>query len=84
MKLDGRISVRLDNELIKELDEFCQYHSYWTRSHVIARLIERFLHYSSRNTQFQIINYDVKGNLRKEIRVIEVSEHKDVNYQKPE
>lgn len=84
MKLDGRISVRLDAELIKELDEFCFYHSYWTRSHVIARLIERFLHYSSRNSQFQLINYDVQGNPRREIRFVEVPEHKNITYQKPE
>lgn len=84
MKTNGRISVRLDAELIKELDEFCVYHSYWTRSHVVVRLIERFLHNSSRNTQFSLIKYDDKNNLNKEIRFVEVPEHKDVTYQKPE
>lgn len=84
MKQNGRISVRLDNDLIKELDEFCVYHTYWTRSHVIVRLIERFLHDTSRSTQFQLIKYDNQGNPRREIRFVEMPEHNNVTYQKPE
>lgn len=51
------ISVRLDNDLIKKLDEAVQNHTYWSRSDIIRNILIAALDEMSAKDLYNMIRY---------------------------
>lgn len=51
------ISVRLDNDLIKKLDEVAQKHTYWRRSDIIRNILIAVLAEMSAKDLYNMIRY---------------------------
>lgn len=56
------ISVRLDEEVIKQLDEVAQKHTYWRRSDIIRNILIAVLAEMSADDIYNMIRYNYFAN----------------------